>query len=176
MPDQRLETSRLILRRWCEEDLQPFAQMCADEEVMRYIGDGSTKSVEETEHAITAFERAWDKQGYGLFAIELKETSAFIGFTGFAIPSFLPEILPATEIGWRFSRDVWGKGIASEAAVAAMAFASESADLNDIVSICQTGNVASKQIMRKLGMEFDVRTIDPTCDREVDVFRLPSGR
>lgn len=176
MPDQRLETSRLILRRWRDDDFAPFAEMCADKEVMEFIGDGSVKSFDETRRSIIAFERAWDQLGYGLFAVELKETAHFVGFTGFAMPTFLPEIMPATEIGWRFSRAVWGDGIASEAAVAAMAFARESVGLTDIVSICQSGNVASKRIMQKLGMVFDRHTIDPTCQREVDVFRLPLDR
>ena len=168
-----LQTERLTLRRWNHEDHAPFAAICSDPEVMKYIGNGSTRTFEQAVKAIESFEREWKQRGFGLFAVEDRRTRNLIGFTGFSSPVFMPEILPAVEIGWRYSRRNWGKGYASEAARAALSFGVEHLGTRDIVSICQTGNNASLRIMQKLGMVFDRKTIDPTCDREVEVYRLP---
>lgn len=173
MVQRFVDTNRLVLRRWLEKDHASFAKICSDPEVMQYIGDGSTRTAEQSSRAITAFEAEWAEKGYGLFAVELKQTSELIGFTGFSWPEFLPEVLPSVEIGWRFAKASWGKGYASEAAIAALSFGTHDLGLTDIVSIYQIGNGASERIMQKLGMVFDRRTIDPTCARDIAVYRLP---
>jgi RimJ/RimL family protein N-acetyltransferase len=94
-----------------------------------------------------------------------------IGFTGLAIPTFLPEILPTVELGWRFARSTWGNGYATEAAKAALDFALVQLRLPDVVSIYQADNRASARIVQKLGMRFDRETVDPTCGRPVEVYR-----
>ena len=98
-------------------------------------------------------------------------SGAFLGFAGLSTPDFLPEVMPAVEIGWRFDRTHWGNGYATEAATAALEFGRDVRSLGPIVSICQTGNDASRRIMQKLGMVFDRRTVDPTCGRAVEVYR-----
>jgi RimJ/RimL family protein N-acetyltransferase len=113
----------------------------------------------------------WTEKGYGLFAVESLETKSFIGFTGFSEPAFLPEIMPAIEIGWRFERRSWGNGFATEAATAALNFGLFELGLSEIFSIYQIENRASGRIMQKLGMRFDRETIDKTCDRLVRVYR-----
>lgn len=162
-----------MLRRWRDEDHAPFADICSDPDVMRFIGDGSTRTAEQASNAIASFENEWKEKGFGLFAIELRETGGLIGFTGLSWPDFLPKILPSIEIGWRFGRASWGKGYAMEAATAALSFGVNELGVADIVSIYQVENVASERIMQKLGMVFDRRTIDPTCNREIQVYRLP---
>ena len=173
MSGQSILTNRLALRRWKEEDNDPFAALCGDPEVMRHIGDGSTRTPEQAAKAICTFEREWEERGYGLFAVEERETGQLIGFTGLSYPDFLPEVLPSVEIGWRLAKHSWGIGYASEAAAAALSFGVDELGLRDIVSVYQLGNEASVRIMRKLGMEFDRRSIDPTCNREIEVYRLP---
>lgn len=146
--------------------------MCADPDVMRFIGDGSTRTADQAARAIDLFEQEWEARGYGLFAVELRLTGEFIGFTGFSRPDFLPELLPCVEIGWRFAKAHWGRGYATEAARAALAAGSRALAGEEIVSICQVGNGASIRIMKKLGLDFDGRTIDPTSGRDVEVYRL----
>lgn len=140
---------------------------------MRYIGDGSTRTANQSSQAIARFEKSWTEHGFGLFAVEAKETGALIGFAGLSRPDFLPELLPSVEIGWRFSRSSWGKGLGTEAAAAALSFGVKTLGIADIVSIYQIENLASQRIMQKLGMVFDKWTVDPTCGREVGVYRLP---
>lgn len=171
MSKPAITTSRLLLRRWRSDDVEPFAAMCSDPEAMRYIGSGDTRTREQAAAAILAFESFWEEKGYGLFAVELLGSNQLIGFTGLAEPAFLPEIMPAVEVGWRFARQSWGNGYATEAARAVLDFGSAELGIPEIVSIHQVGNDASARIMQKLGMRFDRETIDQTCGRLVRVYR-----
>lgn len=168
----RLNTPRLTLRQWVSDDIRPFAEMCADAEVMRWIGSGRTLSMEESRSAVERIASFWDRNGFGLFAVEVKASGAFAGFCGLSIPTFLPEILPAVEIGWRLARGVWGQGYATEAAGACLRFGFSEAGLDEIISIHQIGNDASERIMKKLGMEWDRSTTDPTCLKQINVYRI----
>lgn len=174
MGKQQLQTERLLLRRWRSEDHNPFAAICADADVMTYVGDGSLRTSEEASGFIDYVEKVWDENGYGLFAVELLETGDLIGFAGLTHPNFMPELLPSVEIGWRLGKAHWGAGYATEAANAALAFAIRLPSIEEIVSICQIGNAASVRVMEKIGLKFDHRSIDLTCEREVLVYRLPS--
>ena len=171
-----LSTERLVLRRWRPDDLGPYAEMCADPDVMRWIGDGRVRTREECANAISAFERAWDDRGFGLFAMELRASGRLVGFVGLSVPAFLPEILPAVEIGWRLAADHWGKGLATEGARAALRFGFGHAGLTRIVSIHQVGNGASGRIMEKLGMRFEREAVDPSCGRPVRVWEITPDR
>jgi RimJ/RimL family protein N-acetyltransferase len=173
MQKQKLETERLVLRRWRSEDHRPFAAICADPDVMAFIGNGSVQTPEQASGLIDYAEKAWDENGYGLFAVELLETGELIGFVGLSLPNFMPELLPSVEIGWRLGKAYWGKGYATEAAKEALEFAIRLPYIEEIVSICQLGNVASARVMQKIGLKFDRRSVDPTCGREVVVYRLP---
>lgn len=173
MTQHTINTERLLLRGWKSDDHAPFAAMCSDPDVMRYIGNGRSLTANEAARCIAAFEKEWNERGFGLFAVESRQTGDLIGFTGLSWPYFLPEVFPSVEIGWRFSKPSWGKGFASEAAAAALSFGVNELNITDIVSICQIENRASARIMQKLGMIFDRRTIDPTCEREVEVYRMP---
>jgi RimJ/RimL family protein N-acetyltransferase len=171
-PMARLETPRLVLRRWRDDDITPMAAINADPDVMRWIGSGMVADQERTAAGIAGCESAWDEHGFGLFAVEVRQTSELAGFTGLAIPSFLPEIMPAVEIGWRLGRPYWGQGFATEAAHAALHFAFVDRGLDRIVSIHQIGNDASERVMQKLGMRLDRETIDPSCNRPTRVYAI----
>lgn len=175
MSTPAISTGRLLLRRWRVEDVAPFAAICGDPEVMRYIGAGATRTAEQAAASIRGFKHAWEEKGYGPFALERRDSGEMIGFTGLSEPAFLPEIMPAVELGWRLARRSWGNGYATEAARAVLDFARLELGLREIVSVFQTENAASARIVRKLGMRFDRETRDPTCGRLVQVYRTPSG-
>ncbi|MFJ6944616.1 GNAT family N-acetyltransferase [Streptomyces wuyuanensis] len=168
-----LETPRLTLRRWREEDVAPMAAVNADPEVMRWIRDGSVRDEQQTRDGVRAWESEWESQGFGLFAVEIRPTGEFAGFTGLSVPNYLPEVLPAVEIGWRLGRSHWGRGLAAAAAVR---FGFEERGLERIVSITQVGNDASERITTKLGMRPVRETVNPTGGRRVRVFELSSDR
>ncbi|MFD7576699.1 GNAT family N-acetyltransferase, partial [Streptomyces sp. NPDC059810] len=117
-----IRTPRLILRRWSDDDLVPLAEINADHEVMRWIGDGSVLDLERTAEDIERYEEEWDEEGFGIFAVELIASGELIGFAGLSLPEFLPEVMPDVEIGWRLGRQFWGQGYASEAAHAVGGF------------------------------------------------------
>jgi len=142
-----LETSRLLLRRWTARDVVPMSRINADPEVMQWIGDGTTRAEDQTRVFIKRCEEMWETQGFGLFAVEIRETGELAGFVGLSVPTFLPEVMPSVEIGWRLGRSLWGKGIATEAAKETLHFGFEDCNLNKILSICQMGNGASERIM-----------------------------
>ncbi|MGC9669978.1 GNAT family N-acetyltransferase [Planosporangium sp. 12N6] len=167
-----LETARLVLRRWRPDDAPAMAEINGDPEVMRWIGDGSTSDLARTEAGIAACERHWDEHGFGLFAVEVRDTGELAGFTGLATPDFLPEIMPAVEIGWRLGRRYWGHGYATEAAGAALRFAFAGRGLDRIVSVHQVGNTASERVMHKLGMRLDREAVQPSCGRPVRVYAI----
>ena len=93
--------------------------------------------------------------GLGLFAVEIRATGELAGLTGFAEPHFLPEIMPAIEIAWRFGKPYWGQGIATEAARAALKFGLLDRGLATVVAIVQVGNGASERVMQKIGMQVE---------------------
>jgi RimJ/RimL family protein N-acetyltransferase len=171
-----LETPRLILRRRREDDVAPMAAVNADPEVMQWIRDGSVRDEHQTRDGIRACEREWETGGFGLFAVEIRSTGELAGLTGLSVPSYLPEVPPAVEVGWRLGRSHWGRGFATEAARAAVRFGFEQRRLARIVSIAQVGNDASQRIMTKLGMRPVRETINPTCGRRVQVFELSSDQ
>ncbi|MET9144067.1 GNAT family N-acetyltransferase [Streptomyces sp. NPDC004042] len=147
-----IETARLILRRWHDDDVAPMAAVNADPEVMRFIRDGATRDEERTRADIEVWERHWDTYGFGLFAVEVRATGELAGFTGLAVPEYLPEMLPAVEVGWRLGRSVWGRGLATEAARAALRFGFRDRGLAEVISVIQLGNTASERVAAKLGL------------------------
>ncbi|MEU5438283.1 GNAT family N-acetyltransferase [Streptomyces sp. NPDC020719] len=171
-----LETPRLILRRWREEDIVPMAAVNADPEVMRWIRDGSVRDEQQTRDGVQAWENEWESQGFGLFAVEIRSTGELAGFTGLSVPTYFPEILPAVEVGWRLGRSHWGQGLATEAAAAAVRFGFRERGLERIVSITQVGNKASERIMAKLGMHPVCETVNPAYGRRVRMFELSSDQ
>lgn len=167
-----VETPRLLLRQWRSDDLDSFAAINAQPEVMRYINDGRTLDRVATAERLATYRRHWDEHGFGLYAVDLKETGELAGFTGLATPTFLPKIMPAVEIGWRFGRAYWGQGLATEAAQAVVAHTRAELGLRRLVSIHVVGNEASARVMVKLGMTLERETVQPDTGRKVRVYAM----
>ena len=164
-----VETPRLVLRRFRpDEDLDGFAAVCADAEVMRFIGTGRTLTRSETRGLLATIERHWDDHGFGLWAVDVDGEVA--GFSGLAIPSFLPQVLPAVECGWRLGRPWWGRGLATEAARAALDWGWAELGLRGVVSIIATGNVRSVRVAEKLGMRRGADRLHPGTGVRVHVY------
>jgi RimJ/RimL family protein N-acetyltransferase len=156
-----LETPRLVLDQLRDDDLDALAAMNSDPEVMRYIGDGSVRDRRQTEAALARAHRNWAEKGYGLFAVRPRGTGELAGWVTLAVPEFLPEVLPTVEIGWRFARRYWGRGYATEGAVAVLRFGFVDRGLDHISSIRHVDNRASGRVMEKIGLRFDRETVVP---------------
>jgi ribosomal-protein-alanine N-acetyltransferase len=161
-----LRTERLLLRRWRRADRAPFAAMNADPEVMRYFPSALTP--EDSDTFVDRIEAGFEKNGFGLWALEVVPAGEFIGFIGLAVPGFDAHFTPAVEIGWRLARPAWGHGYATEAARRALASGFSDHGLTEVVSFTSLVNVRSQAVMRRIGM-----THDPADD--FDHPRLPAG-
>jgi RimJ/RimL family protein N-acetyltransferase len=148
-----IETPRLILRRWQSADLEPFARLNADPRVMEFFP--ATLSRAETEAMIQAFEETFRREGFGLWAAELKETKNFMGFIGLNVPAYPLPFSPCVEIGWRLAFDNWGKGYAQEGARAALTFGFDTMGIKEIVSFTARNNLRSRRVMEGIGMSYD---------------------
>jgi RimJ/RimL family protein N-acetyltransferase len=166
-----LLTPRLRLRRWHEADIDAMERINSHPEVSRWIADGSGFDRAASAAEIAGFEQVWREHGFGRFAVELRDTGELVGFTGMAILSDIPEIMPAVEIGWRLGRDYWGRGLATEASAAALAFAA-GVGLHRIVAVHLVGNDASARVMRRLGMRFDRATLENVYGLPVHVYAI----
>ncbi|WP_430513932.1 GNAT family N-acetyltransferase [Pannonibacter phragmitetus] len=163
-----IETERLVLRPWKDEDLEPFAALCGDPEVMRYFV--KPLSIGETQALIARIREKEEADGFCFRPVMCKADGAFIGMVGLARPQFPAPVpfAPCVEIGWRFARSAWGQGYASEAARAWLRFGFETLELDEIVAFTTVKNAPSRKVMERLGM-----TYDPADD--FDHPAVPSG-
>lgn len=159
-----LTTARLRLRPWRESDLAPFAAMNADPLVMEHFAAPLTR--EESDAYARRMMAAIEGRGWGNWALEEIGGEPFVGFAGLSVPSFEAHFTPCTEIGWRLARSAWGRGYATQAARAALAFGFGELGLAEIVSFTALANARSIAVMERLGMR---------RDGEFDHPRLPAG-
>lgn len=147
-----IETSRLILRDWKEGDFPEFVRMNKDEKVMEFFLKKLTE--EETQEFLDRILTEFKTCGYGLFAVERKDTGVFIGYVGFHHITFDVDFAPGVEIGWRLLPETWGVGFASEAATACLKYAGEVLGLKEIYSFTSELNKRSERVMQRIGMEW----------------------
>jgi RimJ/RimL family protein N-acetyltransferase len=147
-----LATQRLLLRTWKEADLPPFAALNADPRVMEFFPKLLTR--EESDRRVDQIRDHFDRHGFGLWAVEVKDVADFVGFVGLNVPAFTAHFTPCVEIGWRLAHEHWNRGYATEAAQAVVAFAFDELQLEEIVALTAVGNERSRQVMTRLGMTY----------------------
>lgn len=147
----RLETGRLILRRFDQPgDRDAFAAICADPEVMEWLGGTLTRA--EADARIDRVEASWEANGHGRYLVERKSDGAFLGWSGIMRAFETLPIAGVPEMGWRLVRDAWGQGYATEAAAAAIADGFQRLGFAEIWAFTNPGNLRSQAVMRRLGM------------------------
>ena len=162
-----LSSPRLLLRPWRDSDRKPFAMMGQDPRVMRYFPAPLTRA--QSDALIDRAMEGIRTRGYGFWAVERKDTEAFIGFVGLSVPSYGLPCGPCIEVGWRLHSDHWGQGFATEASRVALRFGFEKIQLEEIVSFTSLVNRASEAVMERLGMVRDAETfmhpkVDPQSE------------
>jgi RimJ/RimL family protein N-acetyltransferase len=140
-----VETERLTLRGWREEDHTPFAAMLADAEVMRFIG--GVQAFNDAWRTMAAIVGHWELRGYGFWAVERKSDRAFIGRIGLWNPSGWPQM----EVGWALAREHWGKGYAAEAATASLDYGFRNIPLPKLISLIHADNRNSQAVAKRIG-------------------------
>jgi RimJ/RimL family protein N-acetyltransferase len=160
----RIQTGRLLMRRWQDSDREPFAALNGDSETMRFFP--ATLDRAASDAMIDRIESAFDQRGYGLWALEVTATGEFIGFTGL---NPMPDGVPGAgglEVAWRLARHAWHHGYATEAARAALGVAFDGVGRAEIWSMTAVLNEPSQAVMRRLGLTEVARFDHP---------RVPAG-
>lgn len=148
MREYIFESSRLGFRMWKESDRELFAKMNANEEVMRYFP--KPLDTKESDGFLDRILEHFKQNGYGLWAVELKDTKEFIGFIGFLIATFEAEFTPCVEIGWRLDNKYWNKGYVTEGAKACLEYGFNNLGLDSIYSFTAEINIPSQNVMKKI--------------------------
>ena len=145
MPPNTIETERLLLRLWNLSDREPFARLNSDPRVMEFFPAALSRA--ESDGLVERIEEHFRRHGFGLYAVELRQSRRFIGYTGLAVPNFVAHFTPCVEIGWRLAAEHWGQGLASEAARAVIRHAFDSLHLEALVSFTVPANVRSRRVL-----------------------------
>jgi len=149
-----LETERLVLRMFRQDDLDAYAAMCADEEVMRYIGEGKAIDRVGAWRQMAMMLGQWCLKGHGQFALEERATGTLLGRAGY----FEPEGWPGFELGWLLRRESWGKGYATEATRLLLRHAFEAMGRERVISLIRPANTRSIRVAERLGERLEGRT------------------
>ena len=153
LSSNKLPTPRLLLRQWQPSDLEPFAAMNSDADVMRYYPTPWTR--EQSDAFAQRVMRLIDERGWGFWAVEERASGRFIGFVGRHVPSDELPFSPCVEVGWRLTKPYWGLGYATEAAQSAIAFGFQQLRLPEVVAFTAIANLKSRAVMERLGMRLD---------------------
>jgi 3-dehydroquinate dehydratase / shikimate dehydrogenase len=160
-----LRTDRLVLRPWRGSDRAPFAALNADAHVMEHFPKTSTR--DETDVWLDRMIARMERQGFGLWAVEVPGVADFIGFIGLN-PADAILGRPVLEVGWRLAAEHWGRGYATEGARASLAHAFDVLGKDEVVSFATAANQRSRHVMEKLGLvhlpedDFDHPGVPPT--------------
>ncbi|MBV8799696.1 MAG: GNAT family N-acetyltransferase [Alphaproteobacteria bacterium] len=141
----RLDTERLILREWRDSDLDAFAAIYGDPDVMLYLGGELTRNDAWRNMATSAGH--WLLRGYGLWVVERKADGAILGRVGL----IRPEGWPGLEVGWALGREYWGQGYATESARAALNYAFVTQSVENVISLIDPCNRPSQAVAQRLG-------------------------
>ncbi len=150
MPVPTIETPRLLLRGWQDADIDPFVEMNADRRVMEFFPSTHDRARAET---MAAQRRMFlERNGYGWWVIEVKETRNFAGTICIDDIHYEVPFTPPREVGWQLPFDSWGHGYTTEGAKAALDFAFEELEWDEVVAITAAVNKRSQRVMQRLGM------------------------
>ena len=142
------ETNRTVVRQWQTSDLEVLVSVYGDTDAMRWVGDGKPISRREAQHWLHVTVQNYRQRGYGMFAVELRENFAVIGFCGLVHPNGQPE----PELKYAYSRTYWGQGLASEVALGAIRYGAQVHGMKRIIATIAPENTASHRVLLKSGM------------------------
>jgi RimJ/RimL family protein N-acetyltransferase len=166
-----LQTERLVLRGFREEDLDELAAISADPEVTRWVGDEHGLSREDTWRRMAYWIGHWELRGFGQWALVERDGGRLVGRAGL----LRPEAWPGLEVGWLVGREHWGRGYAPEAGRAAIDWARDALGADHIISLIEDANHRSARVAEKLGMRVEGRTRIVNDTFEVRIFGTDLG-
>ncbi len=141
----QIETPRLLLRVPRAEDLDPWARMMTDHETAKYIGGVTARPV--SWRGLMTMIGSWHAMGFAMFSVIEKSSGRWVGRLG----PWMPEGWPGPEVGWAISRECWGRGYATEGAIAATNWAFDHLGWDRVIHSIDPDNIASQAVAKKLG-------------------------
>jgi len=150
-----LTTAHLHLRPWQIEDAETLLGILQEKDILQYFPPTSPATLEKMERYICFHQAHWQERGYGHWAVVTRQEEKVIGWTGL---EFLPDT-QETEVAYLLSHAFWGKGMATEAAQAALDFGFQSAGLHSIIGLVHPENIGSQRVLEKIGLVFTRRAI-----------------
>jgi RimJ/RimL family protein N-acetyltransferase len=175
----KLDTERLVLRDWRDSDLVPWAALNADPQVRQFLGPAL--NYEQSAAWVLNFQDDLDRHDFGFWAVEVRASGEFIGFTGLdTVDDERP--YGGTELAWRLARSAWGHGYATEAGLAALRFGFDVLGLPEVIAVTMARNERSQAALRRVGMttdaaeDFDDLDVDNPALRRHVVYRRHGTR
>jgi RimJ/RimL family protein N-acetyltransferase len=166
-----LRTERMLMRGFRDDDIDAWAEICADSEVTRWVGDPEGLSREDAWRRMAYFVGHWDLRGFGQWALVELASGELLGRAGL----LRPEGWPGLEVGWMVARPHWGRGYAPEAGRASMEWARTELGADHIISLIEDHNERSARVAEKLGMAVEGRTRIVNGEFEVRIFGADLG-
>jgi RimJ/RimL family protein N-acetyltransferase len=167
-PLEDVRTARLDLRGFARTDLDELAAVFALPEVWRFpYGRGFTRA--ETEEFLDRRIAERAEVGFSCWVARTLDDGRIVGYVGLSVPLFLPEVLPAAEVGWRLAPSAWGHGYATEGATAALDQAFGTLGLDGVISVPQADNPASRRVAERLGMTLAREVVIPATNLRGEV-------
>ena len=158
-----IETKRLFLRKFEQQDAKVFFQLNANPKVLKYTGDQPFQSTESASEFILNYYH-YDIHGYGRWSVVLKSTNECIGWCG------LENVNGIVDVGFRFLEKFWNQGYATESAEAILNYGFGQLDLPQIIGRCSVNHAASAKVLQKIGMEWWKKDLDQDIGH-IDVYR-----
>ncbi|NVJ85743.1 MAG: GNAT family N-acetyltransferase [Algoriphagus sp.] len=144
-------SARLGFRTWTDSDLDTFARINADPEIMHFFEKLLAR--EESKAKMDQMNQVFEKEGFCYFAVDYLQTGELVGTLGLNRKNFPASFTPCVDIGWRFDKKFWNQGLASEGAAACLDYAKK-IGLQEVYSYASSANTASRRVMEKIGMWF----------------------
>ncbi len=171
MDGVELRTERLALRQWRDDDVDAMTAINSDPEVHAFLAAAPDREL--TMAGIGRARAHWERYGYGHFAVEVlagELAGQLVGFCGVGHPTFVPELAERTELGYRLGRFAWGRGYATEAAIAAREDAFERCRLAEVISLIDPENVRSQRVAEKGGLRPGETVVNPLTGLDLVVW------
>lgn len=168
-----MQTERLILRPFTLDDAEEYFPLVSDPDIVRYTGEPPLASVDEARDVLlTRPLRDYARHGFGRMACIEKQSGRLIGFSGLKYLEQLGEV----DVGYRFLPDCWGKGYATESAMALMRQGVREHGLQRIIGLVEPANGASVHVLKKLGLQFERTTRLEGCAEDLDLYAIATSR
>jgi RimJ/RimL family protein N-acetyltransferase len=166
-----LRTERLLMRGFRDEDIDAWAEIAADREVTKWVGDPEGVSREDAWRRMAYFVGHWELRGCGQWALFEQGSGELVGRAGL----LYPEAWPGLEVGWLVARRFWGHGYAPEAGRASLEWARDALGADHVISLIEDDNHRSARVAEKLGMTVEGRTRIVNGKYEVRIFGVDLG-